>query len=87
MTLGPSAALIRAQVQSIREKARREDPRVFGFKAEGNNGVFDGGLTLKRTDFAIGEGPWADVSTVANEIQVNFHVVAAASAAPAAKTK
>ena len=35
MTLGPSAALIRAQVQSIREKARREDPRVFGFKAEG----------------------------------------------------
>ena len=35
MTLGPSAALIRAQVQSIREKARREDPRVFGFKADG----------------------------------------------------
>lgn len=35
MTVGPSAALIRAQVQSIREKARREDPRVFGFKAEG----------------------------------------------------
>ena len=35
MTLGPSAALIRAQVQSIWEKARREDPRVFGFKAEG----------------------------------------------------
>jgi polyisoprenoid-binding protein YceI len=60
---------------------------TFGFKAEGNNGVFDGGFTLKRIDFAIGEGPWADVSTVANEIQVNFHVVAAASAAPAAKTK
>lgn len=35
MTFGPSAALIRAQVQSIREKARREDPRVFGFKSEG----------------------------------------------------
>ena len=35
MTLGPSAALIRAQVQSIRERARREDPRVFGFKADG----------------------------------------------------
>ena len=60
---------------------------TFGFKAEGNNGVFDGGFTLKRIDFAIGEGPWADVSTVANEIQVNFHVVAAAAAAPTAKTK
>jgi hypothetical protein len=35
VTLGPSAALIRAQVQSIREKARREDPRVFGFRSEG----------------------------------------------------
>ena len=35
MTIGPSAALIRAHVQSIWEKARREDPRVFGFKADG----------------------------------------------------
>jgi len=52
----------------------------FGFKAEGNNGIFDGGFTLKRIDFAIGEGPWADLSTVANEIQVNFRVVAAAAA-------
>ena len=35
MTLGPSAALIRAQVQAIRDKAHKEDPRVFGFKADG----------------------------------------------------
>ena len=60
---------------------------VFTHKAEGTNGVFDGGFTMKRIDFAIGEGPWADVSTVANEIQVNFHVVAAASAAPAIPAK
>ena len=62
----------------------------FGFKAEGINGVFDGGFILKRIDFAIGEGPWADLSTVANEIQVNFHVVAAAAVAvtaSATKTK
>ena len=52
----------------------------FGFNAEGNSGIFDGGFTLKRVDFAIGEGPWADLSTVANEIQVNFRVVAAAAA-------
>lgn len=60
---------------------------TFGFKVEGNNGIFDGGFTLKRIDFAIGEGPWADVSTVANEIQINFHVVAAAAAAAPAKTR
>ena len=64
---------------------------AFTYKTEGSNGVFDGGFTLKRIDFAIGEGPWADVSTVANEIQVKFRVVAAASAAapaaPAAPAK
>jgi len=38
---------------------------------------------LKRMDFGIGEGPWADVSAVANEIDIKFHVVAA----PAAATK
>ncbi len=60
----------------------------FGFKAEGNSGVFDGGFTLKRVDFAIGEGPWADLSTVANDIQVNFHFVVAASVTtPATKAK
>ena len=29
-----------------------------------------GGFTLKRIDFAIGEGPCTDLSMVANEIQV-----------------
>ena len=53
---------------------------AFSFKPEGANGVFDGGFTLKRIDFAIGEGPWADLSTVANEVQVKFHVVAAVTA-------
>ena len=41
---------------------------VIVFKSEGVNGVFDGSFTLKRIDFAIGEGPWADLSTVANEV-------------------
>ena len=54
---------------------------AFTFKTEGVNGVFDGGFTIKRIDFSIGEGAWADVSTVANEIQVKFRVVATASAA------
>lgn len=46
------------------------------FRQEGGNGVFDGTFTLKRLDFAIGEGAWSDVSTVANEVQIKFHIVA-----------
>ncbi|MEO8384461.1 MAG: YceI family protein [Betaproteobacteria bacterium] len=72
---------------SIKGKANPVTAK-FGFKTDGNNGVFDGDFTLKRIDFAIGEGPWADLSTVANEVQVNFHVVAAAAAtAPTPKAK
>ena len=55
----------------------------FTFKQEGASGVFDGGFVLKRMDFGIGEGPWADVSAVANEIDIKFHVVA--NAAPTKK--
>ena len=43
---------------------------------QGNNATFDGAFVLKRADFAIGEGPWADFGTVANEIQIKFHVLA-----------
>ena len=37
---------------------------------------FDGTFVLKRLDFGIGEGMWADVDTVANEIQVTFRIAA-----------
>ena len=37
---------------------------------------FDGAFTLKRLDFGIGEGMWADVSTVANEVQIKFRIAA-----------
>ncbi|GAB2181569.1 YceI family protein [Denitratisoma sp. agr-D3] len=43
---------------------------------QGKAASFDGTFTLKRADFAIGEGPWADFGTVANEIQIKFHVLA-----------
>jgi polyisoprenoid-binding protein YceI len=53
----------------------------FTFRQEGANGIFDGSFTLHRLDYAIGEGPWADPSAVANEVQIKFHVVASAAAA------
>ncbi len=49
------------------------------FQTNGNRGLFDGTFSIKRLDFAIGEGEWTDVSAVANEIQIKFHVVVNAS--------
>ena len=51
----------------------------FTFKPEGNSAIFDGVFVLKRLDYAIGEGAWADVSTVANEVQIRFHLTAVAA--------
>ncbi|HLR78168.1 MAG TPA: YceI family protein [Burkholderiaceae bacterium] len=48
----------------------------FTFKEDGDTGIFEGDLTFQRTDFGIGEGPWGDVSIVADDIQVKFHIVA-----------
>ncbi len=49
------------------------------FQSNGSRGAFDGTFSIKRLDYAIGEGEWADVSTVANEIQIKFHIVVNAS--------
>ena len=48
------------------------------FRQDGANGVFEGTFVIKRADYAIGEGEWADFGTVANEIQIRFRIVAAA---------
>lgn len=50
----------------------------FTYKADGANGVFDGAFTIKRLQFGIGEGPWGDTSTVADDVQIKFRLVAAA---------
>jgi polyisoprenoid-binding protein YceI len=41
-----------------------------------NAATFDGSFVLRRLDFGIGEGMWADVTTVANEVQVRFKIAA-----------
>ncbi len=51
------------------------------FQSVGDRGQFDGTFTIKRLDYAIGEGEWADVGTVANEIQIKFHLVVKATPA------
>ncbi|MBL8415963.1 MAG: YceI family protein [Propionivibrio sp.] len=49
-------------------------------RQEGNSATLEGSLVLKRADYAIGEGMWADFGTVANEVQVRYRLVATAAA-------
>ena len=46
------------------------------FKPGKTAAIFEGAFVLKRLDFGVGEGMWADVATVANEIQVAFRITA-----------
>jgi polyisoprenoid-binding protein YceI len=56
-------------------KGRTKDVTApFTFKPEGQGGLFEGAFTLKRLDYAIGEGAWSDTDTVANEVQVKFRI-------------
>lgn len=61
----------------------REVTAPFEVRRAGNRVAFEGAFTLKRLEFAIGEGQWADTDTVADEVQVRFRIAqAAASAKP-----
>lgn len=49
------------------------------FRQAGNSGVFEGAFVLKRADYGIGEGMWADFGAVANEVQIRFRMTATAA--------
>ena len=49
------------------------------FHQQGTGGVFEGSFVLKRADYGIGEGMWADFGSVANEVQIKFRLVAIAA--------
>ena len=44
------------------------------FTVQGNAGVFAGSFTLRRGDFAIGEGPWSAFDIVANDVEIKFRL-------------
>lgn len=48
----------------------------FTFKQDGANAIFDGSFKMNRLDYGVGEGLWADIATVANEVSITFHFVA-----------
>lgn len=47
-------------------------------KEQGGTAHFEGAFTLLRSDFALGEGVWADSSVVANEVEIRFRIAAQA---------
>lgn len=48
----------------------------FSFTESGDNGIFTGSFTFMRGDYKIGEGAWSGFGIVANEIQIDFEIVA-----------
>jgi polyisoprenoid-binding protein YceI len=57
-------------------KGISQDVRIpFTARTAGDATTFEGGFTLLRLQFKVGEGVWADTETVANEVQVRFRVV------------
>lgn len=46
------------------------------FTAQGKSGFFSGSFTIRRADFAIGEGAWAKFDIVANDVDVKFRIAA-----------
>jgi polyisoprenoid-binding protein YceI len=49
----------------------------FTVKVAGASQVFSGVFVIKRNDFGIGDGPWNDPDTVADEVQVKFRITTA----------
>ena len=47
----------------------------FTVKRAGDTVTYEGGFTLKRLQFKIGEGVWSDIETLADEVQVKFRMV------------
>ena len=52
-------------------------PVKLATAATGSPSIAEGGFGLKRSDFKIGEGDWADTSIVANEVAVRFKLAVA----------
>lgn len=73
--LGPNRYEVSGKL-TIKGRSRDVTAPV-SFRQEGANAVLEGSFVLKRLQFAIGEGPWSDVETVADDVQVRFRVTAA----------
>lgn len=87
----PTAKFVSSQIRALGNnryemrgtlslKGRNREMLVpVNFRPGKGAATFDGTFVLKRLDFGIGEGMWADVDTVANEVRVTFRITASGS--------
>jgi polyisoprenoid-binding protein YceI len=61
----------------------RDAVAPFTMKEAGGVTTAEGAFEIKRLDFKVGDGVWADTDTVANEVQIKFRI--AVSGGPASK--
>jgi len=84
----PKASFVSSQIRALGNnryemrgtltlKGKSRDMSVpVTFTPGKNAALFDGTFILKRLEFGIGEGMWADVATVSNDVQVKFRIAA-----------
>jgi polyisoprenoid-binding protein YceI len=61
---------------SIKDKAR-DVALPFAVTEDGTGSTLSGQFTLKRLEFAIGDGPWNDIEVVADEVTVKYKLALA----------
>ncbi len=72
---GPDRLLVSG---TLTIKGRQRDVTVpVTLKREAGGTVFEGTFPLLRLQYAIGDGPWSDTETVADEVQVRFRIFVA----------
>lgn len=52
----------------------RDVTASFTAKPDAGGTLIEGSVPVKRNDYKLGDGPWADTSVVANEVVVKFKV-------------
>lgn len=61
---------------SIRDK-KAPVTLIFNFKELSQTKAdVQGSTSIKRTQFGVGQGEWADTSTVKDDVGINFHIIA-----------
>jgi polyisoprenoid-binding protein YceI len=80
-SVGPDNFLASGQ---LTVKGTTRDVTVpFSVKTNGSTSILEGSFPMKRLQFRLGEGPWADTDTVADEVTVRFRFESVSkSAAP-----
>lgn len=55
---------------------------TFRPEADGRGAVLEGGTTIRRLDFGVGQGEWQDTKWVGNDVRIEFKLVLEPGPAP-----